>query len=183
VRTINEVPLRLRTGSPPRLLEVRGEIYMSLAELVRINRDRAEAGEKAYENPRNLTAGTLKLLDPRLCAQRKLGLFAYALGAVQGVDVQSHLESLQLLRSLGFPVNPHTHPCASIDEVIDYCNSWSEKRHDLPYETDGMVIKVDDFGQRERLGYTSKFPRWARAFKFAAEQKVTKLGDVEFSVG
>lgn len=183
LRTINEVPLRLRTDAPPRLFEARGEIYMTRAELVRLNRERAEAGEDPYPNPRNLTAGTLKMLDPRVCAKRKLGLFAYALGAVDGVDVQSHTESLQLLKKLGFPVNPHTHSCATIEEVIAYCDSWAEKRHDLPYETDGMVIKVDDFGQREQLGYTSKFPRWARAYKFAAEQAVTKIGDVEFSVG
>jgi DNA ligase (NAD+) len=183
LRTISGVPLRLRDNSPPPLFEVRGEIYMTRAELVRINRERVENGEKPYENPRNLTAGTLKLLDPRLCALRKLSLFAYALGAVSGVDVQSHLESLALLKQFGFPVNPHTHACANIDEVIDFCNSWAEKRHDLPYETDGMVIKVDDFGQRERLGATSKFPRWVRAYKFAAEQAVTKIGDVEFSVG
>ena len=183
LRTINEVPLRLQTASPPALFEVRGEIYMMRAELVRINRVRVENGEKPYENPRNLTAGTLKLLDPRLCAQRKLGLFTYALGAVKGLDLQSHLESLATLKAFGFPVNPHTQTCDDIDAVIAFCDSWAEKRHDLPYETDGMVIKVDDFGQRERLGYTSKFPRWARAYKFAAEQALTKIGRIEVQVG
>ena len=183
LRTINEVPLRLKTDSPPALLEVRGEVYMTRAELVRINRERTENGEKPYENPRNLTAGSLKLLDPRLCAKRKLGLFTYGLGAVEGISIGSHLECLETLKKLGFPVNPHAKLCANIDEVVDYCNSWSQKRHDLPYDTDGMVIKVNDYEQREQLGYTSKFPRWARAYKFAAEQALTKIGRIEVQVG
>lgn len=183
LRTIADVPLRLHTRTPPKLFEVRGEVYMTRAELVRINRERVERGEKPYENPRNLSAGTLKLLDPRLCAQRKLAFFAYALGAVDGVELQTHVASLALLKKFGFPVNDHTQKCASIDEVIEFCNSWSEKRRDLPYETDGMVIKVDDFDQRERLGYTSKFPRWARAFKFAAEQALTKVARIDVQIG
>ncbi len=183
LRTINEIPLRLRTPHPPRLFEVRGEIYMTRAELVRINRERTKEGEKPYENPRNLTAGTLKLLDPRLCAQRRLGLFAYSLGALDGVQVSTHVEAIELLEKFGFPVNPHGLLCHTIDDVIAYCNSWAQKRHDLPYDTDGMVIKVNDYAQRERLGYTAKSPRWVRAYKFAAEQAITKVGDVEFSVG
>ena len=183
LRTINEVPLRLRTSKPPRLLEARGEVYMTRAELVRINRERVERGEKPYENPRNVTAGTLKLLDPRICATRRLGLFAYSLGALDGAEVASHVEAIALLEKLGFPVNPHGLLCHSIDDVIAYCNSWAEKRHDLPYDTDGMVIKVNDYAQRARLGFTSKSPRWVRAYKFAAEQAITKLGNVEFSVG
>ena len=183
VKTINEVPIRLRTDKPPTLFEARGEIYMTRAELVRINRERTASAEKPYENPRNLTAGTLKLLDPRLCAKRKLALFAYASGAIDGLKIMKHTDLLEMLKRLGFPVNPFTQACANIEDVVAFCDSWAEKRHDLPYETDGMVIKVNDFAQRERLGYTSKFPRWARAYKFAAEQAVTKLGDVEFSVG
>jgi len=183
LRTINGVPLSLHTDKPPALFEVRGEIYMTRAELVRINRERTEAGEKPYENPRNLSAGTLKLLDPRLCAQRRLGLFAYALGAVEGVTIRSHMECLETLRKFGFPVNTQTQLCATIDEVIAYCDSWAEKRHDLPYETDGMVVKVNDYGQREILGYTSKFPRWARAYKFAAEQALTKVGRIDVQIG
>ncbi len=183
LRTINDIPLRLHTKKPPALFEPRGEVYMNRAELVRINRERVANGEKPYENPRNLSAGTLKLLDPRICAKRKLAFFAYALGAVEGLDIKTHVDCLATLKEFGFPVNPHTQVCQSIDEVIDFCNSWAEKRHDLPYETDGMVIKVDDFGQRERLGYTSKFPRWARAYKFAAEQALTKIGRIEVQVG
>ena len=183
LRTMPDVPLRLATDRPPPLFEARGEVYMTRAELIRINRARVEAGEKPYENPRNLTAGTLKLLDPRQAAGRKLRLFAYALGAVDGVTVTSHRQALKTLEQLGFPVNPHTKACANIDEVIAYAGTWAEARHDLPYDTDGLVIKVDDYAQRERLGFTSKFPRWARAYKFAAEQAVTKLARVEVQVG
>jgi len=183
LRTIPDVPLRLHTDEPLALFEARGEIYMTRAELVRINRQRVENREKPYENPRNLSAGTLKLLDPKLCAQRRLSFFAYAIGAVEGLTLTSHLELLAKLKSFGFPVNPHTKECANIDEVIAFCNTWCEKRHELPYDTDGMVIKVDDFSQRERLGTTSKFPRWARAYKFAAEQALTRLGRIEVQVG
>jgi DNA ligase (NAD+) len=183
LRTMPDVPLRLATDKPPRLFEARGEVYMTRAELIRINRARVEARDKPYENCRNLTAGTLKLLDPKQSAERKLRLFTYALGATEGVTVSSHLESLDTLKKFGFPVNPHTEKCMSVDEVITYVETWNTKRHDLPYDTDGMVIKVDDFAQRERLGYTSKFPRWARAYKFAAEQAVTRLARVEVQVG
>src|SRR5262249_11177051 len=172
-RTIGSVPLQLRTDKPPRLFEARGEIYMTRAELERINKQLAEEGEEPYANPRNLTAGTLKLLDPRICAQRKLNLFAYSLGALDGVDVDTHQEALDLLKKYGFPVNPHIHSCMNIDEVIDYCHTWEDKRHSLPYETDGLVLKVNSFEQRERLGSTSKSVRWARAFKFPAEQAKT----------
>ena len=183
VRTIGGVPLRLHTDKPPALFEARGEIFMTKAELERINKIQEEEGEEPYANPRNLTAGTLKLLDPQECAKRKLSLFSYSLGALDGIDVDTHLEALDLLKKFGFPVNPHTHTCKNIDEVIDHCHSWADKRHQLPYETDGLVLKVNDFGQRERLGMTSKFVRWARAFKFPPDQAKTKLEDVEFSVG
>jgi DNA ligase (NAD+) len=183
LRTMPDVPLRLTTDKPPPLFEARGEVYMTRAELIRINRARAERGEPPYANCRNLTAGSLKLLDPKQSAERKLRLFAYALGAVDGLTVTSHQQVLDTLKRFGFPVNPHAKKCANIDEVIDYIQSWSQKRHDLPYDTDGMVIKVDDYAQRERLGYTSKFPRWARAYKFEAEQAVTRLARIEVQVG
>jgi DNA ligase (NAD+) len=183
VRTIGGVPLRLHGDKPPALFEARGEIFMTKVELERINKIQEEEGEDPYANPRNLTAGTLKLLDPQECAKRKLSLFAYSLGALDGIDVDTHLEALALLKKFGFPVNPHTETCKNIDEVIDHCQSWADKRHKLPYETDGLVLKVNDFGQRERLGMTSKAVRWARAFKFPPDQAKTKLEDVEFSVG
>lgn len=183
VRTIHEVPLRLQTDQPPALFEVRGEVYMNRAELVRINRERVEAGEEPFANPRNLAAGTLKMLDPKQAAHRRLRFFAYALGVCEGVAVQSQTEFLDLLRRFGLPVDSHTEVCQNIDAVIAYCNSWTEKRHELPFQTDGMVIKVNDFGQCRKLGETSKFPRWCRAYKFAAEQAITRLERIDVQVG
>jgi DNA ligase (NAD+) len=183
IKTIGAVPLRLTTKSPPRLFEARGEVYMTRAELVRINRQRQEEGQKPYENCRNLTAGTLKLLDPKECARRKLSLFAYGLGATEGVEIRTQVELFDTLRAFGFPVNPHETHCKTIDEVIARCLEWDERRHDLPYDTDGMVVKVNEFAHRPRLGATAKVPRWVKAYKFEAEQAVTRLGGVEFSIG
>ncbi|HEY2787627.1 MAG TPA: NAD-dependent DNA ligase LigA [Fimbriiglobus sp.] len=183
VRTMPGVPLRLDTDKPPKLFEVRGEAYMTRSDLVRNNRIRVERGEEPAANTRNFTAGSLKQLDPKKTAERKLRLFAYALGAVEGIALKSHVECLDTLRKFGFPVNEHAKKCDTIEAVVEYCNSWSEKRHALPYDTDGMVIKVDDYAQRDRLGYTSKFPRWARAYKFAAEQAMTRLARIEVQVG
>lgn len=183
LRTIPDAPLKLRTDTPPKLFEVRGEVYLARSELVRINQERAEREEEPYANCRNTAAGSLKLLDPKECAKRKLRFFGYALGAVDGVSLKSHVETLEQLKQFGFAVNPHLKRCANIDEVIAYCETWDKKRHDLPYDTDGMVVKVDALAQRERLGYTSKFPRWARAFKFEAEQAITKLARIEVQVG
>jgi DNA ligase (NAD+) len=183
VRTIGTVPLRLDTDQPPTLFEVRGEIYMTRAELVRLNRQRTVDGEKPYENTRNLTAGTLKQLNPKEAAKKKLALFAYGVGAMEGTSIASQTELLDALKKYGFAVNPHTKHCQTIDEVIAYCAEWDKKRHDLPYDTDGMVIKVNDFKQRQRLGATAKVPRWAKAYKFEAEQAITKIGSVELSVG
>jgi DNA ligase (NAD+) len=183
LRTINGLPLRLRADAPPPLFEARGEVYMTREELDRINRDRVAKGLEPYANPRNLTAGTLKLLDPRLCAERRLRLFAYALGAAEGVAVKTHLEILGLLRSYGFPVNPHIEAFDAVDGVIDYIAGWATRRNELPYETDGLVIKVNDLEQRRRLGMTSKFPRWVVAYKFAAEQAMTKVRSIEVQVG
>jgi DNA ligase (NAD+) len=183
LKTIHELPLRLRTASPPPLFEARGEVYMTREELVRINRERQAKGQPPFANPRNSTAGSLKLLDPRQCAQRHLRLFTYALGAVEGVTVKTHLEALDLLQQYGFPVNPDIESFTDIEGVVAYCNSWAERRHDLPYDTDGLVIKVNDFDQRRRLGATSKFPRWVVAYKFEAEQALTKLLSIETEVG
>src|SRR6476620_6914600 len=140
LRTMPDVPLKLHADKPPKLFEARGEVYMTRAELIRINRSRVEAGEKPYEIPRNLSAGTLKLLDPKQSSERKLRLFAYGIGAADGLTITSHLDALDTLKRFGFPVNPHTHGCQTIDEVIAHVQTWDTKRHDLPYETDGMVI-------------------------------------------
>jgi DNA ligase (NAD+) len=183
LKTIRGLPLTLRAKTSPPMVEVRGEVYMTRAELARINRDRQEKGLELYANPRNTTAGTLKLLDPRQCAERHLQLFAYGLGAVEGVLLPTQSEALKLLRTWGFPVNPHIQSFDSMDAVIEYCNSWVDKRNELPYETDGMVIKVDSFDQHRRLGATSKSPRWVVAFKFAAEQALTRLVSIEVDIG
>src|SRR4029077_2693653 len=127
--------------------------------------------------------GSLKLLDPKLSAQRRLRFFAYGIGAVQGVEMRSQLEMLDRLREFGFPVNAHIRHFDSIEAVIEYGNTWADRRGELPYDTDGLVIKVNDFDQRERLGYTSKAPRWVAAYKFAAEQALTRLRAVEIQVG
>jgi DNA ligase (NAD+) len=183
LKTVMGVPLRLRGNHPPALFEARGEVYMNRQDLVRLNREREKEGLEPFANPRNFTAGSLKLLDPRLCAKRRLRLFAYAQGAMEGVEAKTHLEVLELLRKFGFPVNPHIESFDSIDKVIEYCNSWAERRHDLPYNTDGLVIKVNDLNQRRRLGTTSKAPRWVAAYKFAAEQALTKIRSIEVNVG
>src|SRR5262249_41569775 len=183
LRTIRELPLRLETKAPPGLLEARGEVYMTTEELARLNKERTAKGLEPFANPRNSAAGTLKLLDPRLAAQRHLRLFTYSLGATEGVTVKSHQEALALLRQYGFPVNPHIHSFDSIEAVIAHCNEWAEKRHDLPYETDGMVIKINDFDQQRRLGTTSKAPRWLVAYKYEAEQGLTKVLAIEVQVG
>jgi DNA ligase (NAD+) len=183
LRTIHELPLRLGTDRPPQLFEARGEVYMTREDLVRLNRERAAKGLEPLANPRNSVAGALKLLDPKLAAQRHLRLFCYALGACEGVDGKTHREALDLLGDYGFPVNPHLETFNAIDKVIAYCDSWADRRSTLPYDTDGLVIKVNDFAQRERLGMTSKAPRWVVAYKFAAEQALTKLLRIEVQVG
>lgn len=181
LKTIHGLPLRL--PEKPALFEARGEVYMNRENLALLNRERMQKGLEPWANPRNVAAGSLKLLDPRESAKRRLRLFSYALGVCEGIDVPTHLDGLDLLRRFGFPVNPHIKSFATIDAVIDYCQSWHDKRNELPYDTDGMVIKVNDFGQRRRLGMTSKSPRWVVAFKFAAEQALTKLHSIDLQVG
>jgi DNA ligase (NAD+) len=183
LKTVGGAPLRLRTDHPPALLEARGEVYMTRADFARINEEATARGEEAYANPRNLTAGSLKQLDPRICARRRLRLFAYSLGETDGVSARSHHEALAVLRDYGFPVNPETRAFDTMDEVIAHCESWADRRLDLPYDTDGLVIKVDDFDQQRRLGATVKAPRWAVAYKFQAEQAITKLRAIEVQVG
>ena len=183
VKTIAAVPLKLKADPPPKVFEARGEVYMTRTELARINAEQTKNKQEPYKNARNLAAGTLKLLDPKECARRKLTFFAYGAGAIDGLKIKSQTELFAALKGFGFPVNPHTKLCASMDEVIAYCNEWDKKRKELPYDTDGIVIKVNDWDQRERIGYTAKVPKWAKAYKFEAEQGVTKLGGVDFHLG
>src|SRR5262249_35821893 len=148
----------------------RGEVYMNREDLAKLNRDRVARGLEPFANPRNSTAGSLKLLDPQECRKRRLRLFTYALGAFEGIEVDTHLESLEVQKKFGFPVNPHIKSFDTIEAVVEYCNSWEHKRNELPYDTDGLVVKVNDYAQRRRLGSTAKAPRWVVAYKFAAEQ-------------
>ncbi|MDY3562544.1 NAD-dependent DNA ligase LigA [Gemmata sp. JC673] len=183
VKTIAAIPLKLKTSNPPAIFEVRGEVYMTRGELSRINAEQAKGNQEPYKNARNLTAGTLKLKDPRECATRKLAFFAYGSGDIGGLAITTQAAMLAKLKEFGFPVNPHERVCGSIDEVIAYCREWEPKRKELAYDTDGIVVKVNDWAQRERIGYTAKVPKWAKAYKFEAEQATTKLGKVVFHLG
>ena len=182
VKTIRSVPLRLE-GNPPEVLEVRGEIFMRRSELQRLNALREAEGEQPLANPRNAAAGTLKLLDPREVAKRRLDLVTYDLAALEGMDLDSHWQTLRDLRAFGLPAIEHAERCDTIDEVLEACERWERKRGGLDYGTDGMVVKVDSAEQRRRLGSTSKAPRWVIAYKFPAEVARTKLRNIHIQVG
>lgn len=179
VRTVRAIPLSLR-GGPKGRIEVRGEVYLPKKNFARINQEQEEAGEPLYANPRNTAAGTMRNLDPALVAKRGLSAWMYQL-VPQAFE--SHDGMLKDLQSWGLPVEPHWRRCEGIDEVMAFCEEWREKRHGLAFETDGVVIKLNDPALRERLGYTSKFPRWATAFKFPAEQKIAMLHRIEINIG
>ena len=183
VRTIDQVPDRLGDGAPE-VLEVRGEIYMPRSAFDALNERQMAAGERPFVNPRNAAAGALRQKDPRITAQRTLALWAYQLGeVVGGPTFATHHETLEWLRSLGFPVNPEIRQVSTPDEVLEYCLHWQQHRHDLDYEIDGVVVKVDDLAHRELLGATSKAPRWAIAYKFPPEERTTRLLDIKVSIG
>ncbi|HXE55956.1 MAG TPA: NAD-dependent DNA ligase LigA [Tepidisphaeraceae bacterium] len=182
-RTIRSIPLSLHDGKIPRTLEVRGEIYMPNSEFQRINKQREAAGEETFKNPRNLTTGALKQLDPKVTAERKLRFVSHGSGQVEPMPTDSYWQWLQLLRKWGLPVAEHASRAADIDEVIKGIEAFKDVRGKLSYQTDGMVVKVDSFEHRERLGVTSKAPRWVIAFKYPGEQQQTILRDVEWQVG
>ena len=179
-KTVRSVPLRLRK---PLTLEVRGEIYMPVEEFKRINEERQEEGLPLFANPRNAAAGTLRQLDTRVVASRRLDSFMYYLINPEKYGVKSQWEALQFLKEAGFKVNPHSKLCKNIDEVIDYWREWIERRKELDYWVDGIVVKVNSFEYQRVLGATAKAPRWAIAFKFPAEQARTKILDVTIQVG
>ncbi|MFZ4515849.1 MAG: NAD-dependent DNA ligase LigA [Acidimicrobiia bacterium] len=184
VRTIASVPAQLRGLRIPRLLEVRGEVYMPIAAFEALNQRQAAAGDKLFANPRNAAAGSLRQKDASVTATRDLALFAYQLGAVDGgPQCVTHRESLDWLAELGLPVNPRIAVCATMQQVEDYCEAMQVARHALGYDIDGVVIKLDDLAQREALGVTSRAPRWAIAYKFPPEEKHTRLLDIEVHVG
>jgi DNA ligase (NAD+) len=182
VRTIRAIPLSLRNG-PEGRIEVRGEVFLPRTSFARINRERAEAGEPLFANPRNAAAGTMRNLDPALVAKRGLGAFTYQLVMQGHAAPRGHAETLDTLRAWGLPIERHFASCVGIQEVIAFCQTWANGREALEFDTDGVVIKVDDLALRERLGTTAKFPRWATAFKFPAQQAHTKLLKIAVNVG
>ncbi len=203
VRTIKAIPLVLLDAPPfllsqtakgveqaqvddnkvPRVLEVRGEVYMPTKSFVELNKVRTQAGEPLFANPRNATAGSLKLLDARITAERNLAFFAYSIGEISQPLADNHYQTLQRFKKFGLPVNPNIKKAKNINEVIDICLSWSDKRLKLDYQIDGMVIKVNRFDQRDVLGATGMAPRWCISYKFPAEQAQTVIESIDIQVG
>jgi len=186
LKTIRTIPLRLfrKTGLKiPSRLEVRGEVYLAKDEFKRINAEREEEGLTTFANPRNAAAGSLRQIDPKNTASRRLNIFIYSAVASGELDIASHYEMLNYLADAGLKINPNIRKAAGLEEIKRYLESWEEKRKDLPYETDGVVIKVNDFGYQRKLGQTSRNPRWAIAYKFPPEEEVTRILDIKVSVG
>ena len=184
VRTVEAVPERLRGGRPPDVLEVRGEVYMPIKAFEELNARQAEAGGRLFANPRNSGAGSLRQKDPKVTASRELSFWTYAVGTVEGGPAFTrHSEMLEWLARAGFPVNPEIRTLGTLDDVFAFCEHWLEHRHDLAYEIDGVVVKVDDLRQRDELGATSHAPRWAIAYKFPPEERTTLLKQIMVSIG
>jgi DNA ligase (NAD+) len=183
IRTIPTVPLRLEMDRPPKLLEVRGEVYMSLPDFAQLNERRAEAGLSTFMNPRNAAAGTIRQLDPKLAKDRPLSFWAYGIGATDGVSFGAHHESLMWLKERGFPVNDDIQKLATEEEVVAQCLDWHDRRGSLTFEIDGVVVKVDDFELQRRLGVVGRDPRWAIAWNFPPTTKVTPLNSIMCNVG
>lgn len=184
IRTIRNIPLQLLMDNPPARLEVRGEVFMPHAGFERLNQQALEKGEKTFANPRNAAAGSLRQLDPKITSKRPLVLNAYSIGIAEGVDLpNTHYDRLQWLKSIGIPVNPEIRLCNGTDEVLDFYRDIQNKRSSLGYDIDGTVLKINDIALQEKLGFISKAPRWAIAYKFPAQEELTRLNDVEFQVG
>jgi len=181
LRTIGAIPLRIDDAPP--LVEVRGEVYLPIADFKALNERRAEAGEPAFANPRNSAAGSIRQLDPALAAERPLSIWTYGIGAVRGLDLATHSEEIEWLRERGFKVNPDTEHHAGIESVVKRCRWWEEHRDELDYEIDGVVVKVDERALWRELGVVGREPRWAIAWKFAPTTATTKLLDVVWNVG
>lgn len=184
IRTIRNIPLQLLTDNPPARLEVRGEVFMPHAGFERLNEQALEHGEKTFANPRNAAAGSLRQLDPNITSKRPLVLNAYGIGIAEGVDLPStHYDRLQWLKSIGIPVNPEICLCNGTDEVLAFYRDIQNKRSSLGYDIDGTVLKINEIALQNELGFISKAPRWAIAYKFPAQEELTVLNDVEFQVG
>lgn len=180
LRTIRSVPLTIKEKN---IIEVRGEAYMPHHAFLALNKGREERGEMVFANPRNAAAGSLRQLDPKIAASRNLDLFLFGYGQWEAAHITTHSDRLQYLTDLGFKINPEWKRCETIDDVLEYVTYWSTERPNLPYEIDGIVIKVDDLRQQERLGFTAKNPRWAIAYKFPASEAITRLRNIELSIG
>jgi DNA ligase (NAD+) len=183
VKTIRSIPLRLNIENPPPIVEVRGEAFLPIAVFNQLNQERQQTGEQLLANPRNAAAGALRQLDPKLVAQRKLDFFAYTLHLPPGTQLNRHWESLELLEQMGFKVNPHREMCPNLAGVGAYYDRWNTDRLNLAYMTDGVVVKIDSLALQQELGFTNKFPRWAVALKYPAEEAPTKLLDISVNVG
>jgi DNA ligase (NAD+) len=183
LRTIPTIPLRIDGDDVPALLEVRGEVYMSLADFAALNERRAEQGLSTFMNPRNSAAGTIRQLDPKLAAERPLSMWCYGVGVTDGIAFTSHWDSLQWLRAHGFRVNADIARLTSEEDVVARCRGWEERRGQLDFEIDGVVVKVDDIALQRRLGVVGRDPRWAIAWKFPPTTAVTRLKDVQWNVG
>lgn len=184
-RTIRSIPLRLtsETQNLPRVIEVRGEVYLPASQFERINREREEQELPVFANPRNAAAGTMRQLDPRIVADRQLDIYCYQLLLDGESAFATHLESLEWMKRSGLRINPNYRKCASLNELVDYCEQWGGDRDHLGYEIDGVVIKVNQVGLQEEMGSTARSPRWAIAYKFPARQASTRLRDVIYQVG
>ena len=181
VRTIRTIPQKLRGERIPDRVEVRGEIYMTARSFEKLNEQMTD--DRLFASPRNAAAGSLRQKDARITASRHLDFFGYQIGYIQGMDVHSQWEALHMIRDWGFPVNPHITMAKTLDEVMDYCNKWEKERFNLPYEIDGVVIKINDFVQQQELGTVARDPRWAIAFKYPPIQVATKLLDIRVNIG
>ncbi|TQR17689.1 NAD-dependent DNA ligase LigA [Psychrobacillus vulpis] len=181
IKTIRSIPLRLKDVVT---IEARGEAYMPKSSFIKLNEERAEQGEELLANPRNAAAGSLRQLDPKMAASRNLSMFVYGMGGDGTVEnVDQHSEALKFMKEQGLPTNRETRVCSSIEEVLEFIQEWTAKRNDIPYEIDGIVIKVNDYSQQEELGFTAKSPRFAIAYKFPAEEVVTTIIDIDLTVG
>lgn len=183
IRTLTDVPLRLATDRPPKLLEVRGEVYMKNSDLVWLNEQQKEQGLPAYANTRNVAAGSIRLLDPRICASRRLRMFCHGTGYSEGVRATTHMEFLDEIRHYGLTPTPEVEAFPNFDGAVDHCEQLIERLHELDFEVDGLVLKVNRFDQREKLGSTSKSPRWIIAYKFEKFEATTKLEAIRVQVG
>ena len=182
-RTIRGLPLQLQGAGIPKTLEVRGEVYMTNTDLVALNQQRAGIGEAEFKNPRNVTAGSIRLLDPKICVKRKLRFLCHGMGFCDGLQVRTHMEFLQKVGQLGVPSTPLVQCFQSTQEVVDHCNHLVENLHELDFEVDGLVVKVNSLEQRESLGSTSKSPRWVIAYKIEKYEAVTRLLAIKTQVG